>query len=54
MSRLVAVTSFIMTADPKHELLSLLQRQLGDTGDNTEKAILTTVPRTHWPPPSGF
>lgn len=29
MSRLVAVTPFIMTADLKHELLSFQQKQLG-------------------------
>lgn len=55
MSRLVAVTPFIMTADLKHELLSFQQKQLDNAGEeSTEKAILITVLRTHWPPPSSF
>ena len=54
MSRLVAVTPFIMTADLKHELLSFQQKQLGNAGENAEKVILITVLRTHWPPLSSF
>lgn len=55
MSRLGAVTPFIMTEDLTHESLSFQQKQLGTTGEeNAEKAILITVLRTHWPPLSRF
>lgn len=44
MSRLVAVTPFIMTADLKHELLSFQQKQLGNAGENAEKVNFNNCP----------